>query len=149
MITLVIACGGSQPGVPADFAAKALAVCQHAQDLKLAQGPFPVADFNPTRPDVTKFPDVAEALRKTATTWETWLAELEALGEPATGQEAWADLVAGVRSHVELNADQIAAAERGDAARFASDYHAGVQTQAEVLRAATAAGVAACAEVDR
>jgi hypothetical protein len=46
-------------------------------------------------------------------------------------------------------ADQIAAAERGDRATFSSDYYSGVQTQADLLRAATAAGVAACAELDR
>jgi hypothetical protein len=149
MMVLLGACGGSPSGVPADFATRALAVCDKAFQLKEALGPFPVADFNPTRPDVTKFSEVASALRNTATIWETWLSDLEALGEPSTGREAWADLVAGVRSHRDLNADQIAAAERGDAETFASDYHAGVQAQADVLQAATAAGVAACARVDR
>lgn len=150
---LMTACGGgpgtSPEGVPADFASKALGVCQHAKDLKAAQGPFPVPEFNPTKPDLSKFPEVAAALEKTAATWETWLAEMEALGEPPTGQAAWDDLVAGVKSHRDLNADQIAAAGRGDAATFASDYEGGVKTQAAVLKAATSAGVAACAEVDR
>jgi len=150
---LVTACGGgpgaSPEGVPADFAAQALAVCQHAKDLKTAEGPFPLPEFNPTRPDVTKFPEVAAFLQETAATWDTWLAELKALGEPTAGQAAWDGLVAGVQSHRDLNADQIAAAGRGDAAAFASDYEAGLKTQAAVLKAATAAGVAACAEVDR
>lgn len=152
-VVVLSACGGgtaqSAVGVPADFSTKALAVCQHAHELKLAQGPFPLPDFNPTDPDATKFPQVAAALRKTAATWETWLTELEALGEPSTGQGAWDDLVAAVRRHRDLNADQIAAADRGDRVAFASDYAAGVRTQADVLKAATAAGVAACAEVDR
>lgn len=152
-LLLVTACGGG-PGanaevVPADFAAQALAACQRAKDLKAAQGPFPVADFNPTKPDVTKFPEVAAALQKTAVTWETWLADMKALGEPPTGQAAWDDLLAGIQGHRDLNADQIAAAGRGDAATFASDYEAGLKTQAAVLKAATAAGVAACAQVDR
>jgi hypothetical protein len=151
-VVVLGACGGTAPsavGVPADFSTKALAVCQHPHELKLAQGPFPLPDFNPTDPDATKFPQVAAALRKTAATWETWLTELEALGEPSTGQGAWDELVAAVQRHRDLNADQIAAAERGDRAAFASDYDAGVRTQADVLKAATAAGVAACAEVDR
>jgi isopentenyl diphosphate isomerase/L-lactate dehydrogenase-like FMN-dependent dehydrogenase len=50
---------------------------------------------------------------------------------------------------VTVNADQIAAAERGDRAAFASDFDAGVRTQADVLKAAIAAGVAACAEVNK
>jgi hypothetical protein len=147
------ACGGGPGGstnvVPADFATKALAVCQHAHDLKVAQGPFPVPSFNPTNPDAGMFPQVAAALRKTAMTWESWLAGMKALGLPSTGQAPWADLVAAVQRHVDLNADQIAAAERGDLATFSGDYDKGVRTQADLLRAATAAGVAACAEVDR
>lgn len=141
--------GASPNGVPADFATKALAVCQHAHELKLAQGSFPVPAFNPTNPDATKFPEVAAFLHKTATTFETWLAEMKALGVPLTGQAAWADLVAAVERHVNLNADQIAAAGRGDRATFSSDYTAGLQTQADLLRAATAAGVPDCAQVDR
>jgi hypothetical protein len=141
---------GSSPNVVSpDFASKAAAVCQHAHELKLAQGAFPLPDFNPTRPDPTKFPTVAAFLRKTATTFETWLADMKELGAPLTGQAAWTDLVSAVERHVNLNADQIAAAERGDGATFSTDYSAGLQTQAEVLRAATAAGVPQCAQVDR
>ena len=152
-IVLVTGCGGgpaaSPVAVPADFATKALAACQHAQELVVAQGPFPVANFNPTNPDATKFPAVAAYLRLTATNWETWLSELQALSEPSTGQGAWDDLVAAVQQHRDLNADQIVAAESGDGTKFASDFAAGQKTQADVLRAATAAGVAACAQVDR
>lgn len=150
---LVTACGGGSgagtTGVPADFATKALAVCQHAHELKLAQGSFPFPDFNPTRPDASKFPQVAAFLQKTATTFETWLAEMKALGAPTSGEAAWNDLVAAVGRHVTLNADQILAAGRSDGATFASDYAAGIQTQADLLRAATAAGVSDCAKVDR
>ena len=108
-----------------------------------------MANFNPTAPDVTKFPAVAAYLRVTATTWETWLSELQALGEPSTGQGAWDDLVAAVQQHRDLNADQIVAADGGDGKTFASDFAAGQKTQADLLQAATAAGVAACAQVDR
>jgi hypothetical protein len=153
MALLMIGCGGgpgpSPVGVPADFATKALAACQHAQGLVAAQGPFPVANFNPTAPDVTKFPAVATYLRVTATTWETWLSDLKALGEPSTGQGTWDDLLSAVQHHRDLNADQIVAADSGDGPKFASDFDAGKTTQADVLRAATAAGVAACAQVDR
>jgi hypothetical protein len=153
MAVLAAGCGGgagSNPSeVGAEFAAKAELVCQRALELKQAQGAFPFPDFNPTSPDASKFPEVAQFLRKTATTFETWLAEMGALGEPPTGQAAWADLLEAVGRHVNLNADQIAAAERGDSATFTDDYSAGRQTQTDLLRAATAAGVPGCAKVDR
>ena len=143
-------CGSSgPPAVGQDFATRALAVCQHAYDLKHAQGPFPVASFNPTQPDPAKLAAVAEALRATDATWSTWLAEMQALGEPPSGQAAWDDLVAAVASHRDLNADQIAAALRGDTATFAADYDKGVATQAALLKAANSAGVSDGAKVDR
>lgn len=153
LATATVACGGAADSSPsalgAEFTAKAVAVCQHALELKRAQGPFPLPDFNPTHPDASKFPEVAQFLRKTAVTFETWLGEMQALGEPPSGQAAWADLVDAIERHVELNADQVAAAERGDGETFTSDYHAGQQTQADLLRAAKAAGTPECAEVDR
>ena len=149
--TITVGCTGSasDPGVGTEFAAKAVAVCDHARELKQAQGAFPLPDFNPTQPDVSKFPEVAVFLRKTATTFETWHSEMQALGEPSSGQAAWADLLDQVKRHVDLNADQITAAGRGDSATFSKDYFAGQQTQAALLQAAKAAGVPECAKVDR
>jgi hypothetical protein len=152
VVLAIAACSGgasSPPGVGADFAQRVRVVCQHALELKQAQGPFPVASFNPTDPDVTKFAEVAVALRVTDATWTTWLTEMRALGTPSTGQSAWSDLVAAVERHQQINADQISAAERGDAAAFSADYDLGVQTQAALLKAAEAAGVPECAKVDR
>jgi hypothetical protein len=74
---------------------------------------------------------------------------MKALGVPQTGQAAWADLLGAIERHVSLNAEQIDAVRRGDRATFSRDYSAGLETQADLLRAATAAGVAGCAQVDR
>lgn len=141
--------GASAVGVPTDFATKALAVCQHAHDLKLAQGPFPLPAFNPTKPDPSLLPEVRAFLKLTDATFTTWLTEMRALGSPATGQGAWLALLTAIEHHVSLNADQIDAAELVDTATFAKDYAAGLATQADLLRAATAAGVPDCAKVDR
>jgi hypothetical protein len=153
IVCLVAACGssGASPsGVPADFATRALAVCQQAYDLKQSIGPFPFPSFNPINPDASQLPAVGAFLQqKTAVKYATWLAGMQALGEPQTGQAAWADLLAAIERHLNLNADQIAAAGRGDGATFARDYAAGAQAQADLLRAATAAGVPDCAKVDR
>lgn len=153
VVFLVAGCssgpGASTVGVPADFATKALVVCQHAHDLKLAEGPFPLPAFNPTKPDASLFPEVGAFLKLTDATFGTWSSEMKALGSPSTGQSAWLDLIAAIDRHVSLNADQIAAAKVGDTATFAKDYAAGLVTQADLLKAATAAGVPDCAKVDR
>ena len=57
--------------------------------------------------------------------------------------------MADIQRHVDLNAEQITAANSGDTATFAADYAKGVQTQAALLNDAIAAGVADCAKVDR
>ena len=86
-----VACssGSDRPAVGAAFARRAVAACNHARALKDAEGPFPYPDFNPTDPDPTKFPGVADALMKTDVTFTTWLEEMRALGEPPSGNEAW------------------------------------------------------------
>ena len=143
------ACGSGTPAVGESFAASVRAVCQHAFDLKHAEGPFPYPSFNPSSPDPAKLADVAVFLHLTDATFSTWFDEMEALGTPPTGASSWNDLVTAVGRHRDINRDQIAAAERGDTATFAADYHSGVDTQAKLLAAATAAGVPDCAKVDR
>ena len=148
------ACGGgssngSDAAVPAAFQSKALAVCKAAAAKKNAQGPFPYPDFNPTRPDWSKYPGVAAALVKTPVIFRTWQRNMQALGEPSTGRAAWDDLLAAIGSHVRIAAEQQAAAARRDSDTFTKDYHEGSKTQDKVQQAATAAGVPGCAEVDR
>ena len=146
------ACGGSAPStnvLGTDFQAKAVAACEHALVLMQAEGAFPVPGFNPTNPDVTKLPAIANYLVLTDATFTTWATEIDALGQPPTGAAAWADVVAAIHKHRELNADQIGAARAGDAARFTKDYQDGLTAQAAMLKAANAAGVPECSKVDR
>ena len=147
----IVACSNSSngPAVGSAFAKRAVAACNHARELKDAQGPFPYPDFDPTDPDPARFPGVADALMKTDVTFSTWLDEMRALGEPPSGNEAWAALLDAIEAHVRINRDQIDAARKGDSERFAADYEEGVATQEAVLEAATEAGVPECAEVDR
>jgi hypothetical protein len=86
---------------------------------------------------------------KTVDTFETWLRQMQALGQPPTGQAAWADLLKAIASYVRLDVEQVAAAQRGDSQTFTKDYYEGQKTQGELLRAADAAGVPECAAVDR
>ena len=151
MLLAFVGCSGSsdQPAVGKAFAARAVATCKRAKALKDAEGSFPFPDFNPTDPDESKFPDVADFLMKTDATFSTWLEEMRALGEPPSGGEPWGRLLAAVAAHVRINRDQIDAALKDDPERFAADYDEGVATQEALLDAATDAGVPECAKVDR
>ena len=147
-------CGGSAAATPnptilgADFATSALAACDAAVVMKQAEGPFPFPDFNPTKPDVAKLGQVADYLEKTATTYEAWSAAMTALGQPAGGGSSWSALVAAIDRHGELARDQIDAARKGDTTRFSKDYTLGMQTRADLIKAATDAGIPGCAKFD-
>lgn len=139
----------TQPAVGATFASKAVSVCDAALAQKKAQGEFPYPDFNPTDPDPSKLPLIAPFLAETAVTFQTWQSEMEALGQPPSGQAAWNDLVGAVSDHARIATEQAAAAKRGDIQTFIDDYHDGTDTQPVLLDAANAAGVPECAAVDR
>ncbi len=124
-------------------------MCKAAATQKKAQGPFPYPEFNPTRPDWSKYPGVAAALVKTPVIFRMWLHNMQALGEPSTGRAAWDDLLAAIRSHVRIATEQQAAAAHRDSDTFTKDYDEGGTTQDKLLQAATAAGVPGCASVDR
>jgi hypothetical protein len=141
--------GSRSPAVGEAFASRAADVCKAARTEKKAQRPLPDPDFNPTQPDPLKLPGLAPFLAETVVTFKAWLREMQALGQPPTGQGAWADLVTAVESHVRIASEQQAAAQRGDAQTFIKDYNQGTETQDMLLRAAIAAGVPECAAVDR
>jgi hypothetical protein len=152
LLTLgMIACGNDAadsshpPAVGAAFASKADALCKDALAQKNAQGPFPYPDFNPTQPDLSLLPSIAQSEAKTVTIFETWLPEMEALGQPPTGQAAWADVLTALRSHLRIIVEQQAAALRSDGQTFTKDYYEGNTAQDEMVHAADAAGVPVCA----
>jgi hypothetical protein len=136
------------PAVGRQFRARAVVVCRKALALKKAEGPFPYPNFNPTKPDPSKLRGVADFLEKTQSTFETWLRDMRNLGSPPSGQAAWADLVAAVQRHVELNGEQIVAARQGDLKTFSDDYVKGTEVQDQSLKAASDAGVPECSAVD-
>jgi hypothetical protein len=117
--------------------------------MKQSQGAFPFPDFNPTKPDPAVLTQLPPILERTATRYASWSVAMKALGQPAGGQAAWTSLIAAIDRHGDLNRDQIDAAAKGDASRFADDYAKGVETTAALLKAATDAGIPDCAKVDR
>ena len=78
---------------------------------KEALGPFPYPDFNPTDPDLAEFPGIADVLMDTDVLWTTWLEEMRALGEPPSGNEAWAALLDAIEDHRRINLEIDAARE--------------------------------------
>src|SRR3954454_10990114 len=93
--------GGSQagttPAVGDAFANRAAAVCAKALKSKQAWPPFPVSNFDPTRPAPSALGKVAPWLKQqVAPTFDSWLSGLRGLGQPKTGGQAWGDTISAV-----------------------------------------------------
>jgi hypothetical protein len=111
---------------------------------------FPVTDFDPSQPDPSAFPEVGAWLKDdVAPTFEAWLDGLTALGTPPSGQESWSEVLVDVGTIVDLNADQVAAAQSDDVEGFVEAKDGLEAVQPELERATEAAGVASCADVHK
>jgi hypothetical protein len=149
------ACGsepGDQtpPGVGESFATRAASICQTALESKRAWSAFPAASFDPNHPDSAAFPEVAAWLEgEVAPTFEAWLDDLTALGNPPSGQQAWSDVLSAIDTIVHLNADQVRAAKSADTEGFAEATDGLHAVQSELERATAAAGVPTCADVHK
>jgi hypothetical protein len=142
------ACSSVSPAVGQAFAARATAVCHKAIESKQAWSAFPVSNFDPAHPDPSAFPKAAVWLKdEVAPTFETWLNDLRALGEPPTGQSSWSDVLTAVEKIVGGNADEAAAADAGDTDAFVAAHDGLIETQTELERTTAAAGVPKCADV--
>src|SRR3954453_7404409 len=151
---VVAACGGSGneaghgAAVGDQFAARALSVCASALKAKSRWSEFPASDFDPKQPEVRQLPQIGAWLEdQVEPTFDAWLRDLTALGEPSTGQDAWAQVLAAVGRIDNLNKAQIQAAGAGDPGAFADATQALQDAQPDLERATTAAGVGKCAEV--
>jgi hypothetical protein len=123
-------------------------VCQDALDSKQAWSAFPAANFDPSQPDPSAFPEVAAWLEdEVAPTFEAWLDGLRRLGTPPSGQDSWSEVLSAVGTIVQLNADQVTAATSDDVEGFVEAKDALEATQPELERATRAAGVPTCADV--
>ena len=129
-----------------NFSSRAQAVCQTALAQKKAQGPFPYPSFNPTKPDLSKLPAIGRLEARTVQIYRAWLDHMQALGQPPTGQAAWADVLAAVRRNLNFIADQQKAAQWEDGPTFTKDYFEGNKAQKDVERASDAVGVPACSD---
>ena len=151
-LLLLAGCGGNSnkqaAGVGNVFAGKALAVREVALESKHGWQPFPVADFDPSNPDVSRFPEVSTWLaEQVAPTFDTWLNELQALGTPPAAAEAWSATLAAVKKIDQLNAVQIAAANKRDADAFVAADVALEAIQPRLVDASEKAGIADGADV--
>jgi hypothetical protein len=151
-LLLLAGCGGKADkqttGVGDEFASKALAVCEAALKDKHDWQPFPVSGFDPSDPDASKFPEVSTWLAKqVAPTFHMWVNGMQALGTPPTAKEEWNAVLAAVKKIDQLNSDQIAAANKRDAAAFAAATSALDSIQDELVAASKRAGVGDCADV--
>lgn len=146
--SLTTACGGSEPAVSESFAEQATAVCQTALEAKEGWSPFPVPDFSPVDPDASALPEVATWLREEVSpTFEAWLDDMEALGDPPSGRDAWSGVLDAVATIVRLNDEQVRAAEGGNVEGFVDAAEGLEKAQTTLEQTTTAVGVPTCAEV--
>jgi hypothetical protein len=148
-----VSCGGgggsaSVPAVGADFATKAAAICQAAHAQKQAQGSFVDPDFNPTKPDPAKLPAVAAFIAQGTAIYSSWLHDMQALGSPPSGQDAWAAVLTAIDEQLRQHEHQRASALAGDTKAFTDDFEQGARSRADLQAAAKAAGLPACATVE-
>jgi hypothetical protein len=148
-------CGGRSgsaeaPAVGSDFAKRAVSVCNEALRSKQAWKPFPVSSVDPGAPTRSALPEVARWLKQeVAPTFDAWLSGLRDLGQPRRGRQAWSRTIAAVARIGDLNGRQIAAAQSGDVKAFAAATAGLHDTQRQLERATTAAGVPTCADVHK
>ncbi len=154
LVTLVVSiaagCGGATAttGVDEAFRDRALAVCQQAVESQGAWAPFPGGTFDPANPDPAKLAVVATWLTdEVAPTIDTWRDDLVALGAPATGVDAWTDVITEARATSTFNDAQIAAASSADPIAFGKATVELRASHGRLAAAARAAGVPACADM--
>ena len=142
--------GQAPSGVGDSFAARATSVCQTTLEAKQAWSAFPVAEFDPNKPDPSAFLEVAVWLEDVvAPTFEAWLDGLTELGTPPSGGQSWSEVLSTVGAIVQLNADQVAAAKNDDVEGFVEAAEGLHAIQLELERATAEAGVATCADVHK
>ena len=151
VVLIVGACGGEAPapsaavGVDQAFRDRALAVCQDAVTSQKAWAPFPAGtSILRTRCREAGRGRVLAGHR--GGTDPRHVADgLVALGAPAAGADAWANVIAEAKATSTFNDAQIAAASAADPVAFAKATADLKASHARIATAAGLAGVPACA----
>jgi hypothetical protein len=140
------ASGTSSAAVDNAFASRAAAICVASQQAFSSNPPFPYPSFDPTIPSpVSDLPGVgAYYAQYGVPIWRGNLQQLQALGEPASGRQAWDTFMNLLASFFAEQEQQVATAQAGDASGFVATVNWLSDHRATVDAAATAAGVAAC-----
>jgi hypothetical protein len=124
----------------ASFIARVNAVCARAKATIGAHGKFPYPTFDPLHPDVKLLPKVGAFFATTQATSDRVPRELRKLGNPATGQGEWTQLVA-LATQSRLIADrQIAAAKASNVPAFIATVHAVQANEARLGQVGSASG---------
>jgi len=125
---LLSACGGSSAQDPngkidSAFIAKAESVCSAAQVKFNANGPFPYSNFNAFHPDPALLPKAGTWLANDLPTHRALPGEINALGEPSTGANRWAQIRSIALKNEENAVAQTEDAEHSKVAAFVATAH--------------------------
>jgi hypothetical protein len=138
---------GSPPApVDSGFAARATAICYASKQAYASNPPFPYPSFDPTiASPVSDLPGVGAYFAQYAEPiWTGNLRQLQALGEPASGRQAWDAFMNVLAPFVAQQEQQVTDAQGGKAIEFMATVTWLGSHKATVDEAAAAAGVAAC-----
>jgi hypothetical protein len=107
--------GGSSIKLDSGFIARVNAVCARAS---VGAVPFPYTNFDPVHPNVRLLPKVGAFFAKRQAIADAIPGQLRALGQPATGQATWAQILPLTVRDRAIADRQIKAAEASDVPGF-------------------------------
>jgi hypothetical protein len=138
--------GTAAAAVDSAFAARAAAICGASKQAFASSPPFPYPSFDATVPSpVSDLPGIGAYFAKYgAPIWTGSLHQLQALGEPVSGRQAWDSFMNLLVPFVATQAQQVADAKAGNASAFVATVNWLSGHRAAADEAATVAGVAVC-----
>jgi len=136
----------SPVAVDTAFAARATAICIASRQAFSSRPPFPYPSFDPTIPSpVSDLPGVGAYFAQYGMPiWTRNLQQLQALGEPAAGRQAWDAFLTLLAAFVAEQEQQVMTAQAGDASGFVATVTWLSDHGATLDAAAITAGVLIC-----
>jgi len=136
----------SPTAVDAAFAARAAAICNASKQAIDDNPAFPYPSFDPTIPSpVSDLPGVGAYFAQYGLPiWTRNLQQLQALGEPAAGRQAWDTFMTSLAAFLAEQEQQITTAQAGNASGFVATVTWLSDHRTTLDDAAFAAGVRFC-----
>jgi hypothetical protein len=136
----------SRPAMNAAFIRRANAACRATETKAASLPPFPFSTFDPFHPDPQLLPQVGRFFERLARHHlrRALLAELEKLGPPPAGNEAWQNVLKARHTVLKNELRQIKLALAGDAPAFVRTVYQEAGDYNQVVFTSAVFGVQSC-----